>query len=58
MLIDENGRVVSATALDGHNFLVGAAQKAALQARFSPTKLSDQPVKVSGVITYDFKLTQ
>ena len=58
VLIDENGRVVSATALDGHNFLVGAAQKAALQARFSPTKLSDQPVKVSGVITYDFKLTQ
>jgi len=58
VLIDESGRVVSASALDGHTFLVGAAQKAALQARFSPTKLSDQPVKVSGVITYDFKLTQ
>ena len=58
VLIDESGRVVSATALDGHTFLVGAAQKAALQARFSPTRLSDQPVKVSGVITYDFKLTQ
>jgi hypothetical protein len=34
-----------------------AAQKAALQARFRPTLLSDQPVKVSGVINYDFKFT-
>lgn len=57
VLIDEQGRVISATAVDGHAFLAPAAQKAALQARFRPTLLSDQPVKVSGVITYDFKLT-
>lgn len=57
VLIDEQGRVVSATALDGHPLLASAAQKAALQARFRPTLLSQQPVKVSGVITYDFKLT-
>jgi periplasmic protein TonB len=56
VLIDEQGRVVSATAVDGHPFLAAAAQKAALQARFRPTLLSQQPVKVSGVITYDFKL--
>lgn len=37
--------------------LIDAAQKAALLARFRPTLLSDQPVKVSGVINYDFKLT-
>jgi hypothetical protein len=30
------------------------AEKAAMQARFTPTKLSNQPVKVSGVISYNF----
>ena len=27
-------------------------------ARFTPTKLGDQPVKVQGVITYNFVLQQ
>ena len=57
VLIDEQGRVISATAVDGHPFLSPAAQKAALQARFRPTTLGDVPVRVSGVITYDFKIT-
>ncbi len=56
VLVDETGRVVSAKALSGSPFLVGEAERAALQARFSPTLLSDQPVKVSGVITYNFVL--
>lgn len=56
VLIDEQGRVMSAKAVDGHPLLVAAAQQAALQARFKPTLLSQVPVKVSGVITYDFKL--
>ncbi|HET8780976.1 MAG TPA: TonB family protein [Pyrinomonadaceae bacterium] len=56
VLIDEQGRVISANAIDGHPLLAPAAQRAALQARFKPTLLSGQPVKVSGVITYDFKL--
>ena len=54
VLIDESGRVVSAKALSGHQVLVNAAEAAAIQARFSPTLLSNQPVKVSGVITYNF----
>jgi len=56
VLVDETGRVVSAKALSGHPLLTAEAQRAALQARFAPTKLSDQPVKVSGVITYNFVL--
>jgi len=56
VLIDETGRVVSAKALSGSPFLTGEAQKAAMQARFAPTLLSNQPVKVSGVITYNFVL--
>jgi TonB family protein len=54
VLIDETGKVISAKAVSGHPFLTIEAQKAALQARFSPTLLGDQPVKVSGVITYNF----
>ena len=56
VLIDETGKVISAKAISGHPILVPEAQKAAMQSRFSPTLLSNQPVKVSGVITYNFKL--
>lgn len=56
VLIDEKGHVVSATPVSGHPLLAPAAKAAALQARFSPTMLGDQPVKVSGVITYNFLL--
>jgi len=58
VLVDETGRVISAKAVSGHVFLVNEAQKAALQARFSPAKIGDQPVKVSGVISYNFVLQQ
>ena len=54
VLIDENGNVVSASAVSGHPLLRAAAVAAARGAKFSPTKLSGQPVKVSGVITYNF----
>ncbi|HYE64357.1 MAG TPA: TonB family protein, partial [Pyrinomonadaceae bacterium] len=52
--IDENGNVISARAVSGHPLLQAAAVQAARQAKFSPTKLSGQPVKVTGVITYNF----
>lgn len=54
VLIDENGNVVSAKAVDGHPLLRGVSEKAALGAKFKPTLLSNQPVKVSGVIIYKF----
>lgn len=52
--IDENGRVISANATGGHPLLRAAAEGAARGARFSPTMLSGQPVKVTGIITYNF----
>jgi protein TonB len=52
--IDENGSVISAHAISGHPLLQPVAVAAARGARFSPTKLSGQPVKVTGVITYNF----
>lgn len=57
ILVDESGRVISASAVSGHPLLQQSAVAAARQARFSPTFLSGQPVKVSGVITYNFVLT-
>jgi protein TonB len=58
VLIDEQGRVVSAKATSGHPLLQAAASQAAYQARFTPTLLGGQPVKVTGVITYNFLLNQ
>ena len=52
--IDENGNVISAHAVSGHPLLQAVSVAAARGARFSPTKLSGQPVKVTGVITYNF----
>jgi TonB family protein len=58
VVLDESGKVVSANATSGPPVLRDAAVQAALKARFSPTKLSGQPVKVSGVINYKFALAQ
>jgi TonB family protein len=52
--IDETGRVISAKAIDGHLLLRAAAEKAAWSAKFNPTLLNNQPVKVTGVIVYKF----
>lgn len=56
VVIDTNGKVISAKAVKGPAFLTAAAELAAKQARFTPTLLSGQPVKVSGIITYNFSL--
>jgi TonB family protein len=56
VVLDETGKVVSAVATSGPTVLRDAAIAAALKARFSPTKLSGQPVKVAGVINYKFAI--
>jgi Ca-activated chloride channel family protein len=55
--IDERGAVIAARAISGHQVLHASAIAAARRARFAPTKLSGQPVKVTGVINYNFNLT-
>jgi TonB family protein len=56
IVIDEEGKVENAKAVGGHPLLQSASVDAAYQARFSPTRLSGNPVKVSGVLTYNFAL--
>jgi periplasmic protein TonB len=55
ILIDEKGNVVSAVAASGHPLLRAVSESAARQSKFTPTRLSDQPVKVTGFIIYQFK---
>jgi protein TonB len=54
VLIDEEGNVSQARAVDGHPLLQAVSVAAARQAKFSPTLLEGEPVKVTGVIRYNF----
>lgn len=56
VLVEESGSVVSAEATSGHPLLRAAAVQAARAAKFKPEVLNGKPVKVSGVITYEFAL--
>lgn len=55
VLIDEDGAVLRARAESGHPLLKAVAVAAARQSKFSPTRLSGRPVKVSGIIIYNFQ---
>lgn len=52
--VDESGNVVEAKAVSGHPLLQAAAIAAARQAKFSPTLLAGKPVRVTGILTYNF----
>ena len=54
IIIDEQGYVVWAEATEGPESLREAALAAAWKARFTPTRLMGQPVKVRGRIMYNF----
>ncbi|HEX8560953.1 MAG TPA: TonB family protein [Pyrinomonadaceae bacterium] len=56
VLVGEGGLVETAEAESGPFMLREAAEEAARLARFSPTLLSGEPVKVSGYVTYNFGL--
>lgn len=54
VVIDENGNVISATAVSGHALLRNSAENAAKASKFTPTTLTGQKVKVTGFIIYNF----
>lgn len=54
VLIDENGKVISAQAIAGHSLLKSNAVSAARGSTFTPTTLSGNKVKVKGLIVYNF----
>jgi TonB family protein len=54
VVVDENGKVISALAQDGPAALRQAAEEAARQATFTPASEGGITVKMTGVLTYDF----
>lgn len=56
VVFDEAGKVIWARATDGHPLLRTACEDAAWQSTFPPMTVSGQPVKVMGVLVYNFVL--
>jgi TonB family protein len=54
VVIDETGNVVEARAASGHPLLQASAVTASRSAKFKPTLLEGEPVRVKGLITYNF----
>ena len=54
IVVDESGTVIEARAVSGPAQLHAAAVQAARLARFSPTLLMGEPVRVSGTLSYSF----
>lgn len=52
--IDESGNVISARAINGHPLLRKPSEEAAMKAKFTPTRLGGEPIKVTGLITYNY----
>ena len=54
VVVDESGKVIWAEAVSGHPLLMQSAVAAARQWVFEPMKLRGQPVKFTGLITFNF----
>lgn len=54
IVFDETGKVIWARAISGHPDLRQAAEDAAWKTKFSPTLLSGQAVRTSGILLYNF----
>jgi TonB family protein len=54
VILDTDGKVIAAHAISGHPLLWAVSLSAARNSRFKPTLLDGKPVKVTGVISYNF----
>jgi protein TonB len=54
VIIGLDGNVIAAAAISGHPLLLGTSVAAARNTRFTPTRLNGKPVKVVGVLKYNF----
>ncbi len=58
LTISEKGEVEAAEVVSGHPLLRDASLEAARQWVFKPTELEGRPVKVQGIITFNFTLAK
>jgi bla regulator protein BlaR1 len=56
--IGEEGKVIFARAKSGPSLLHDVSVAAAYKARFEPSTINGKPVKVAGIMSYDFKLDE
>ncbi len=56
VVISEAGGVIEAEVVSGHPLLRDAALQAARQWQFKPVELTGKPVKVQGILTFNFTL--
>ncbi len=54
--VSEDGNIISAEAVSGHPLLRESAVATARQWTFKPTELAGKPVKVQGILTFNFTL--
>ena len=54
VVVNEKGEVVASSVVSGPQPLWSAAGAAARQARFDPPLKDGKPVKVAGILTFDF----
>ena len=57
VVVNEKGEVVTEDIVGGHPLLAEAASEAAHQWKFQPTEMNGQPVKVQGILTFNFTLS-
>lgn len=55
VLIDESGNVISAASISGHPQFAESGVLAACSAKFRPTTLQNQPARMLGAISYNFR---
>jgi len=55
VIVDEQGNVIAAQAVSGHPLLHGSALEAARKAKFTPTLIGNEPVKVIALLVYHFR---
>lgn len=53
--LDEEGKVISAKAIEGPTLLRGVSEDAARKSKFKPAMVNGQAVKSTGFIIYNFK---
>jgi tetratricopeptide (TPR) repeat protein len=54
VIIDEKGNIIYAKSDCGQGILGEASENAAYESKFSPTTLNGKPVKIIGIVVYNF----
>lgn len=55
--LDEEGKVLAAKAITGPKGLRAASEEAAKRSKFKPATVQGKPVKATGTVVYNFKLS-